>query len=192
MRPKLLLISAFKAVSRSASSSTSVKAPTDKFRFSSGFESALAAKFSSSFLVHENFVTEEEEAALMSEVEPHLGRLVYEKDHWDEVRSFCRFRLLALVIKYFNVVLVCPIRPGNNFNITCGCRYLLLALLRLRTLLDLVCSWQKTCFEKTNPWDMGNAIAKSQRKQGKRKCKKFLHVQGSAKEWFLGCVNPSS
>ena len=87
MRPKLLLISAFKAVSRSASSSTSVKAPTDKFRFSSGFESALAAKFSSSFLVHENFVTEEEEEALMSEVEPHLGRLVYEKDHWDEVRD---------------------------------------------------------------------------------------------------------
>ena len=30
-------------------------------------------------------MTAEEEAALMSEVEPHLKRLVYEKDHWDEV-----------------------------------------------------------------------------------------------------------
>ena len=48
-------------------------------------------KFSSSFLVHEDFVTVEEEAALMAEVEPHLKRLVYEKDHWDEVRKVSSF-----------------------------------------------------------------------------------------------------
>lgn len=32
-----------------------------------------------------NFVTEEEEAALLAEVEPQLKRLRYEYDHWDNV-----------------------------------------------------------------------------------------------------------
>ena len=32
----------------------------------------------------------------MSEVEPHLKRLVYEKDHWDEVHSFKLKALLHL------------------------------------------------------------------------------------------------
>ena len=97
MRPKLLLVAAaaFKTASRSASASSASEATTSKFRFSSGFDTALAAKFSSSFLVHEDFVTAEEEAALMSEVEPHLGRLVYEKDHWDEVRNCFGFKFTA-------------------------------------------------------------------------------------------------
>lgn len=94
MRPKLFLVAAaaFKTASRSASASSAAEASSSKFRFSAGFDSALAAKFSSSFLVHEDFVTAEEEAALMSEVEPHLGRLVYEKDHWDEVRNCFGFK----------------------------------------------------------------------------------------------------
>ena len=36
--------------------------------------------------VYQNFITEEEEKALFDEVEPHLKRLRYEKDHWDDVR----------------------------------------------------------------------------------------------------------
>ena len=92
MRPKLLLAAAaaLKNASRPVSSSgpsTAAEAAASKFRFSVEFDPSLAAKFRASFLVHEDFVTAEEEAALMAEVEPHLGRLVYEKDHWDEVRD---------------------------------------------------------------------------------------------------------
>jgi len=39
--------------------------------------------FTDSLLVHEDFVTEEEEANLIQELEPHLKRHVYERDHWD-------------------------------------------------------------------------------------------------------------
>ena len=92
MRPKLFLgaAAALKNASRPVSSSgpsTAAEAAASKFRFSVEFDPSLAAKFRASFLVHEDFVTAEEEAALMAEVEPHLGRLVYEKDHWDEVRN---------------------------------------------------------------------------------------------------------
>ena len=92
MRPKLLLAAAaaLKNASRPVSSSgpsTAAEAAASRFRFSAEFDPSLAAKFRASFLVHEDFVTAEEEAALMAEVEPHLGRLVYEKDHWDEVRG---------------------------------------------------------------------------------------------------------
>ncbi|XP_063611550.1 alpha-ketoglutarate-dependent dioxygenase alkB homolog 7, mitochondrial-like [Penaeus indicus] len=39
---------------------------------------------SSSFVVLRDFVTEEEEETLLKEVEPHLRRLHYEHDHWDD------------------------------------------------------------------------------------------------------------
>lgn len=39
----------------------------------------------SSFVVLRDFVTEEEEETLLREVEPHLKRLHYEHDHWDDV-----------------------------------------------------------------------------------------------------------
>ncbi|XP_047500704.1 uncharacterized protein LOC125046799 isoform X3 [Penaeus chinensis] len=39
---------------------------------------------SSSFVVLRDFVTEEEEKTLLKEVEPHLKRLHYEHDHWDD------------------------------------------------------------------------------------------------------------
>ena len=45
-----------------------------------------AALLQSSFRLHPNFITPEEEENLMKEVEPHLKRQVYEKDHWDDVR----------------------------------------------------------------------------------------------------------
>lgn len=37
--------------------------------------------------VYQDFITEEEEHSLFDEVEPHLKRLRYEKDHWDDVRT---------------------------------------------------------------------------------------------------------
>jgi len=37
-----------------------------------------------SFKIIPDFINEEEELSLFKEVEPHLKRLVYEKDHWDE------------------------------------------------------------------------------------------------------------
>lgn len=35
-----------------------------------------------------NFVSEEEESALLAEVEPQLKRMRYEFDHWDNVSCF--------------------------------------------------------------------------------------------------------
>jgi len=35
-----------------------------------------------------NFITEKEEANLLAEIEPHMKRLPYEKDHWDDVDSY--------------------------------------------------------------------------------------------------------
>ena len=42
--------------------------------------------FCDSFILKRDFITEIEEQNLVTEVEPHLKRQVYEKDHWDDVR----------------------------------------------------------------------------------------------------------
>lgn len=44
----------------------------------------MSDELESSFEVINDFINEAEESDLMKEVEPHLKRLVYEKDHWDE------------------------------------------------------------------------------------------------------------
>ena len=41
----------------------------------------------SSFRLIKDFVSTTEEESLFKEVEPHLKRQVYEKDHWDEVNE---------------------------------------------------------------------------------------------------------
>lgn len=41
-------------------------------------------KLEESLRILPNFINETEEHNLMQEVEPHLKRLVYERDHWDE------------------------------------------------------------------------------------------------------------
>jgi hypothetical protein len=46
---------------------------------------AFVEKVSSSFFLINEFVSAAEEESLFKEVEPHLKRQVYEKDHWDEV-----------------------------------------------------------------------------------------------------------
>lgn len=57
------------------------------FFFHPGFSQDNKEKFADSFLIYENFVTEKEEESFMKEMEPHLKRHVYEKDHWDDVRN---------------------------------------------------------------------------------------------------------
>ena len=48
--------------------------------------------------VYQDFVTEEEENSLFDEVEPHLKRLRYEKDHWDDVRTSLTVCVTVLVL----------------------------------------------------------------------------------------------
>ena len=42
--------------------------------------------FRDSFIVYPEFITSVEESNIVMEVDPHLTRQVYEKDHWDDVR----------------------------------------------------------------------------------------------------------
>ena len=43
-----------------------------------------------SLIIVPDFINEQEETSLCKEVQPHLQRLVYEKDHWDE--AIVKFR----------------------------------------------------------------------------------------------------
>ena len=52
--------------------------------FHPGFPAENVTKFSDSFLVYEDVVNEDEEEAFMKEMEGHLKRHIYEKDHWDD------------------------------------------------------------------------------------------------------------
>ena len=47
---------------------------------------SYAKAFCNSFTLYQDFITPVEESNLVTEVEPHLTRQVYEKDHWDDVR----------------------------------------------------------------------------------------------------------
>lgn len=57
-------------------------------------------------LVIENFLSEEEEKTIVDEVEPHMTRLHYEYDHWDNVSSFF-FTIFTFVLD--NTVICFPI-----------------------------------------------------------------------------------
>jgi len=59
-------------------------AVSPNLHFHNGFEPENIKKFSASFLLFENIVSENEEENFMNEIEPHLKRHVYEKDHWDD------------------------------------------------------------------------------------------------------------
>ena len=41
-----------------------------------------------SMIVHEDFLTSEEESSLLSEILPYMEKLRYEYDHWDDVSYF--------------------------------------------------------------------------------------------------------
>ena len=45
---------------------------------------SMCIELEKSFEVINDFISEDEETNLVKESEPHLKRLVYEKDHWDE------------------------------------------------------------------------------------------------------------
>lgn len=55
-----------------------------------------------SFIVYNNFISEEEETSLMNELEPYMRRLRYEQDHWDDVSLFCfsNYSLLLLSLPF--------------------------------------------------------------------------------------------
>lgn len=48
-------------------------------------EPDLAKALISSMTVHESFLSAEEEASILAEIEPYLKRMRYEFDHWDNV-----------------------------------------------------------------------------------------------------------
>ena len=55
----------------------------ERFIFPGNFNEERKKEFRCAFALHEDFISEEEEASLLKEVEPHLTRQVYQKDHWD-------------------------------------------------------------------------------------------------------------
>lgn len=56
------------------------------YHYHEGFRLDVRAEFQNSFLIFDDFISVEEEQSLFNEVEPHLKRQTYEKDHWDDVR----------------------------------------------------------------------------------------------------------
>ena len=57
---------------------------------SSEWNQELRENLEISLKIIPNFITEKDEDSLLKEVEPHLKRLVYEKNHWDE--AIVKFR----------------------------------------------------------------------------------------------------
>ena len=61
---------------------------------SSASQRSYADMLRDSFTLYTKFITSDEESSLVREVEPHLKRLVYEKDHWDDViRIYFQFNI---------------------------------------------------------------------------------------------------
>ena len=76
---KTLNCPTFKHFSSLPKSSQSEFSPSQK-----EWPKQMFTELESSFEVINDFIDETEENLLVKEVEPHLKRLVYEKDHWDE------------------------------------------------------------------------------------------------------------
>jgi len=55
------------------------------------FNTEIKRKLEDSLVVVNDFITEEEETSLMKEVGPYLEKLIYEKDHWDDVSKIRYF-----------------------------------------------------------------------------------------------------
>lgn len=53
----------------------------------SGADDKTVQIISEHFKVYENFVSEDEEKELMTEIDPIIKRRRYEKDHWDDVSN---------------------------------------------------------------------------------------------------------
>ena len=63
---------------------TTSTTPSHLYSFHPNFPEEHQLSFLQSFLVLEEVVTKDEEATFMKEMEPHLKRHIYEKDHWDD------------------------------------------------------------------------------------------------------------
>ena len=74
----------------------STKLHNSSFAFSNNWSDDNRREFISSFLIYNEFITTIEEEQFMSEVEPHLKRHIYEKDHWDDV-SFRFYNIEPLI-----------------------------------------------------------------------------------------------
>jgi len=72
------------AVTKSILSRTICSVSKSNFYFHPGFDPENVDKFANSFLIFNDILSEEEEETFMKEMEPHLKRHVYEKDHWDD------------------------------------------------------------------------------------------------------------
>ena len=83
LRPPGMLL-----LQRHSLTSSSNLVPPSSYSFHPGFRDSdsdsFKESFCKSFLIYEDFISEAEEENLCREVDPHLKRLVYEKDHWDE------------------------------------------------------------------------------------------------------------
>jgi hypothetical protein len=58
----------------------------------SAWPTNILSEATSSCFVRENFITEAEESCLVAELEPHMKRLKYEHDHWDNAIYLYRER----------------------------------------------------------------------------------------------------
>lgn len=58
----------------------------DLFYYHPSCQAETKTTVSSTFILFRNFITKTEEEVLKKEVDPHLKRLKYEFDHWDDVR----------------------------------------------------------------------------------------------------------
>ena len=63
----------------------STKLHNSSFAFSKNWSDEHRREFIDSFLIYNEFISKSEEEQFMNEVEPHLKRHIYEKDHWDNV-----------------------------------------------------------------------------------------------------------
>lgn len=65
-------------------------AAAELFHYHPSCNTKTRTSVSSDFTLFTNFITQEEEDVLRKELDPHLKRLKYEFDHWDDVRK-CHF-----------------------------------------------------------------------------------------------------
>ena len=84
------------AVSNPGSGEYLASAAEDLYKFCGNFPAERRAGFMASFRLQLDFVSRAEEEPFVSEMEPHLTRHKYERDHWDNVSDFKSMRLILL------------------------------------------------------------------------------------------------
>lgn len=71
----------------SVASNQTVSKPPHYINFVDNWPSNEKENILNDFFVLPDFVSVEEEEALIEEIDPYMKRLKYEFDHWDDVRS---------------------------------------------------------------------------------------------------------